>query len=187
MRKLSHAIISQIRSMLSSGNSSRLVASKLGVSQSTIIRYSRSLKLSKKKRVVYGRSRKLSKRLSAYIVRLFETGLLKNANDAKISVEGLLKETISKWTIARTLQRSGLKSYSKPKKPRLTPIHKKIGFNLQKPFCHFQMKPGSMLFLLMKAKSVFLGLMVTIGYGVVQVLHYLIIILHPLLNLEGNL
>lgn len=72
-----------------------------------------------------GRPRKLSERHIRYIVRQFELGIFRNARDA---CNQLLKDAgiaVEKTTIARVLRSAGLKSYSKPKKPRLLLYHKK--------------------------------------------------------------
>ena len=87
---------------------------------------------------VSGRPPKLSRRIIRDTVRKVESGLLKNAKDTCDHIFNLHNIKLSKWTIARLLIKNGLKSYSKPKKPRLESKHKKARHKYARVMKQFQ-------------------------------------------------
>lgn len=84
-----------------------------------------------------GRPVKLSVRIVNQILRLIEAGHLKNATDVVDFIFSTHSIRVTKWTIARILKSRGLKSYAKPKKPRLTLKHRKTRFNFAKIMSEF--------------------------------------------------
>lgn len=125
MHKLTSSTAKEIQALRSSGLSVRQVAKKLGLSPSTVSTYSKPKldeNTTEKKR---GRPAKLTSRMIAYIIRLFEAGLLLNCTDACNQIFRLSNIKISKWSLARILKNDGIMSYSKSKKPRLLPRHRK--------------------------------------------------------------
>lgn len=121
MRKLTSSTVREITNLRSSGLSVREVAKKLSLSPSTVSSYSKPGTTENTTEEKKGRPAKLTKRMIAYVLRLFDAGLLLNATDACNLIFRFTNVKVSKWTLARMLKRNGLKSYSKPKKAPSSP------------------------------------------------------------------
>ena len=101
------------------------MASRIGISNATVQRYMSSITTPESRKRNAGRPSILSKRVVNRIVELFECGILKTITDAINYIDNSTGITSGATTIAQLLRNCGLKSYSKPKKPRLTKVHKK--------------------------------------------------------------
>ena len=130
MKRISSETIQQINHLSSQGFSLRKIGLKLGVSKDTVFRNLPPSGLVEKGKKL-GRPRKLSKRLENRIRRDFESGKLKTPSQACSVILNKNEISVSQATIRRSLVRSGLKAYSKVKKPSLGSKHKK----LRRKFC----------------------------------------------------
>lgn len=125
MKKITSSTVDYIRFLFSQGLSTRKVAQRAGVSNTTVQRYTSCMVGLKVEKLVGGRPRVLSERISTNLVRCFVNGELKTTTAATQRVQILTGKKPSRSTIARMLRDRGLKNYAKPKKPRLTALHKK--------------------------------------------------------------
>jgi len=85
---------------------------------------------------VGGRPKKIPEHLNSRILEGFVKGRIKTCFEAKKYVEKKLNISLSRETIRRSLVKSGLKCYSKIKKPRLLPRHKTGRFSFATAMVH---------------------------------------------------
>ena len=110
---------------LKQGRSTRAIAASHGVSKGTITRVKGKFRVKCAKKPA-GRPKKLSKASERRLVQAVETGVCSDAVSAHKSLPTASRNVISRKTIARTLQRHGLRAHIKQKKPMLTARHRKL-------------------------------------------------------------
>ena len=125
MKRNRKSIMQEAQYFYSQGFSTRQVASRVGISNATVQRYTSSITTPESRKRNAGRPSILSKRVANRVVGLFECGVLKNITDTINYIDNSTGIRPGATTIAQLLRNCGLKSYSKPKKPRLTKVHKK--------------------------------------------------------------
>lgn len=123
MRKISTETKDKINRLYSGGKSAREVARMVSLHHSTVLKYLPGQKAGEEQSLA-GRRLLLSPRVVKHVVRRVESGKVRNAKMAADDLENDLGIKVSRWTIARSLRSAGLKSYSKPKKPRLLTRHR---------------------------------------------------------------
>ena len=131
MKSISQECKKNIQLLYSQGFSLRKIADRLGVSRETVRRNLDQEELEGKNKSP-GRPLKLSPRVKKSLVRSYEAGKLLSSTEGKNHLLIKANITVSRSTVRRTLLRSGLKSYAKPKKPRLTAKHKRARLNFAK-------------------------------------------------------
>jgi transposase len=124
MRRISCDVKEGIAQLFSQGFSTRKIAEKLNLGRETIRRHLPQ-ELVSSPRKSPGRPRKLSIRLKSVFTRNFVNGKLKSLAGAKNDLMINHNVDVSKQTIMRFLHHSGLRSYAKTKKPRLTLKHRR--------------------------------------------------------------
>lgn len=124
MRKITGIQTCEIVRLQSGGLSFREIAKILGISVGTVSKYLQG-KRRKNEGKKPGRKQLLSSRCKKLILRNFEAGKLKNCTDAKKYLASVHQVKVSIETIRLLLHKLALKSYAKPRKPRLLPQHKK--------------------------------------------------------------
>ncbi|EAL59155.1 transposase [Wolbachia endosymbiont of Drosophila ananassae] len=115
MRKLSGEIQNNIVSLTESGNSTRQIAERLGISQSAVVSIQKRRKLTPKPQVS-GR-KKLLKDSDA---RLMMSEMRKNKNLTPKGACLAINKNVSEWTARRALQDIGYMSIVKKNKPALS-------------------------------------------------------------------
>ena len=123
MRKIKNKKKMEIISHLRQGSSTREIAVLCNVSKSTVsrIRNSESIEVPKQPG---GRKRLITGRMKRNLIRLFTTGKVSNSVQAKNVLRNDYYLNVSCSTIRRTLKRSGMKAYTKKKKPWLSTLHR---------------------------------------------------------------
>jgi transposase len=108
-----------IKSLLAQGLSTREIATKVGVSKTTVQKV-RSQNPSMELVPKFGRPKKLSRQDVRYCVRAITSGKVETAtNAAKLLKESLYMD-VSRLTVARALKEQGLDSAEKQAKPKLS-------------------------------------------------------------------
>ena len=125
MRRISTSNISTIRYLYSKDFSFRAIAKQMGLSHSTVRNHLVNQEPAKIDKTKTGRPKKLSLKEEKYLVRLFESGELKTTREASGKIWRKTGRVVGRNAIARMLKKYGMKSYAKPKKPRLLASHKK--------------------------------------------------------------
>lgn len=123
MKKTTDHIIKGIRHYLGLGRSMQEIATLLGVSKSTVGKYSRLETSEKETKNLGGRPRKVSLRVESGISKKTSAGALKNSTDIVKYVKDLTNITISNETARKILVKRGFKSYVRCKKPYLSSKH----------------------------------------------------------------
>lgn len=133
MKRISTNKVSDIQYFNSKGYSIRKIANETGVSKSTIGRIL-SKEDEKSDENCGGRSKLLADRTEFLVLKKFEIGEFKTRKDACKFILDTNKIKVSKSTITNLLHKAGMKSYARPKKPRLLPRHKKARYSFAKGF-----------------------------------------------------
>lgn len=124
MRALSEDTKNDIRSQLLAGDSTRQIASRLGISPMTVSRV-RSEDLPGIALPSGGRPKKLSPRNVHYATRLITSGEVDTAPEVARALQDVTNKPVSPSTVRRALKNVGMKAAVKQKKPRLLPRHRK--------------------------------------------------------------
>jgi transposase len=126
----------RIAELLGQGHSTRAVAAKVGVSQSTVARV-RSADPALQPSPLAGRPRLLDKHDERYILRLNATGKCTTGT----GIQKLLAEgsgaAVSARTVRRVLGRAGLKARTKRKKPLLRKKHRQARLTFARKYQHW--------------------------------------------------
>ncbi|KAI5152875.1 hypothetical protein ENBRE01_3083 [Enteropsectra breve] len=123
MRKISIDRVKETKYHLSQGLSCRNVANKVGISVSTVHAIKTKMACCIEKQIS-GRPQKIGLRLGRAVLRYIYSGVLKNTTEVRKHILETASKSVSRETIRRFLKKHGLKSYAKPKKPRLLKHHK---------------------------------------------------------------
>lgn len=124
MHPLSSANKENIISLASHGHSTRLIASRVGVSQSAVSRTLRN-SLPNHQFSHGGRPSKLSPTDTRSIVTQITTGKASNAVEATKHINSIISNPVSSQTVRRVLKKNSFKAVTKKKKPLLTAVHRK--------------------------------------------------------------
>jgi transposase len=119
-KRLTEREIERIRFLQGRGKSIRQIATRLGRSKCAIQQHA-SVKFS----ALGGRPKLLSEREERLLIRDVSTGKLENAAAAARHLSETRGTSVSRQTISRALQRGGLKSVAKKKKPAISLKNKK--------------------------------------------------------------
>ena len=110
--------------LASNGHSSHSIASKLGVSKSTVSRILRDL-LPNRPRPLSGCSSKLLPTSQHAIITQITTSRAANAVQATNHINSIIPSLVSSQTVRRDLKNNSFKAVTKKKKPLLTARNKK--------------------------------------------------------------
>ena len=124
MRPITKDQADKIKSLLLNEKSCHFIASYVGVSLSTVVKFRKELDLNEKDRVE-GRPKLMSQRLEKFIVRCITIGEKENAVQVKKELLEAHGIDISPQTVRRILQHHGLVAFVKPKKPVISEINRK--------------------------------------------------------------
>jgi transposase len=124
MRSISSAQKENIIALASNGQSTRKIASSLGVSQPTVVRALQNL-LPNHQSPHSGRPSKLSATSERAIITQITTGKVANAVQATKHINSIIPNPVSSQTVRRVLKRHSLKAVTKKKKPLLSAVHRK--------------------------------------------------------------
>jgi len=133
MTNITEKLQGEIKYLFFQGLSYSSIAKKVECSKAAVGRVLKDL-APKAKKNVGGRPTKLTKRSSILLAREYASGNLKTCSDGANYVRNQLNITVSKDTIRNRLRASGLRSYSKVKKPRLLPKHKRNRLTFAREF-----------------------------------------------------
>lgn len=100
--------------------------------QNVINRYNKENRIENKVRS--GRPRKLTERDERKIASIIKKDPFKSAPKIATDIQISLNKTVSPWTVARSLQRSGFKSCTPRKKPFVSEINKKKRLDFAKDY-----------------------------------------------------
>ena len=119
MRPIQNSIKNQVINLLKQGKSMRQVAKDVGVSCTTVHKYSAGLER-EIPMAVGGAVSKLTGRDKSFCVHQVTKGGKSNATEVRKALKQHLEIDISAQTVRRTLKEKGLGSFVKPKKPLLS-------------------------------------------------------------------
>ena len=124
MKKLSSAKIQEILSLAAQGLSSRDIATRVGVSHTSVnnVRRKYGSKLAKPPS---GRPKKLNSKEVRFLSRSFKNGSIRSLTHATQEVERVTGKSYSTRNVRRRLKEAGLKAYVKKKKPFLSLVHRR--------------------------------------------------------------
>ncbi|XP_065650813.1 uncharacterized protein LOC136078932 [Hydra vulgaris] len=122
--------------MIEEGNTTRKIASKLKVSQSTVQRLRKKCGHILKKNVG-GRPKKLSAVDSRRVFRYLTTREAKSTSHAAKLLQRDIRKNVSRWTVQRDLKKSKFRAIEKKKKPLLSKKNIKARLNFVKKYENF--------------------------------------------------
>src|SRR5436305_2551341 len=136
MARLSIGKRNRIYSLTQEGLSSRHVASRENVAQSTVIRIKQKMESTGylKNLPKSGRPRIFTGRDERNIVKMLWSGECSTAVDIKKKLKSDYKISVSENTVKRTLRRNGFSSRIKKKKPYLKKTHRQKRLNFAKKY-----------------------------------------------------
>jgi transposase len=124
MRPISTAQRDNVLSLLSSGLSTRKIASQTGVSRSKVSMIAQEYEPDKEN-LGGGCPRKLTSADQRAVLSLVRTGKASTAIQAAKHINTIIPESVTAQTIRNLLKEDGLKAYVKKKRPYLSPNHQK--------------------------------------------------------------
>ena len=129
MRRISLESREIIKDLALKGLSSRKIANQANVNHQTVSNYITLYGIETDK-IRPGRSKKVSDRVKTLPIRKIKAGKYENAEATARELKSTYDIEVSGQTIRNIVKESGLKSYVKPKKPRLNPaqIKKRLIF-----------------------------------------------------------
>lgn len=130
MPKLNNARKTSIISHLKKGSSLKKISSKFGVDKSTVSRIKKANNIRTTNKP--GRPRKLSARDEKYCVKKIVSGEAQTATQVSKELKKDFRIQVSRHTVARSLNRSGLRSGEKKKKPALSEKNRKLRLEFAK-------------------------------------------------------
>jgi IS30 family transposase len=122
MCSISSAQKENIIALASNGQSTRKIASSLGVSQPTVVRVLQNL-LSNHQSSHSGRPSKLSATSERAIITQIITEKVANAVQATKHINSIIPNPVSSQTVRCVLKQHSLKAVTKKKKPLLSAVH----------------------------------------------------------------
>src|SRR5882762_9035371 len=123
MRSIPSAQKENIIALANNGQSTRKIASSLGVSQPTVVRVLQNL-LSNHQSPHSGRPSKLSATFERAIITQITIGKIVNVVQATKHINFIIPNPVSSQTVCRVLKRHSLKAVTKKKKPLLSAVHR---------------------------------------------------------------
>ena len=124
MRSIPSVQKENIIALANNGQSTRKIASSLGVSQSTVVKILQNL-LSNHQSPHSGCPSKLSATSERAIITQITTGKVANAVQATKHINFIIPNPVFSQTVRRVLKRHSLKAVTKKKKPLLSTVHHK--------------------------------------------------------------
>jgi transposase len=136
MKKLPPAKVLDAKNQLQQGKSCRKVADSLKISLASVLRI-RSEDKENIPELCPGRPRLISQTTCSAMARNYDAGLLKTYKDGQRFVQAAQGKQIHINTIRDNLLRMGIRTYSQPKKPKLSLAHKAQRLEFAKKHIHW--------------------------------------------------
>jgi transposase len=136
MKQVSNPVKNNIIISLTQGLSTRAVAKKFKISQSTVVKYSKEITQDYSKRRP-GRPGRISDQTKRYIVQKVSSNVLKTAVEVKKYLNDELNIDVSANRVREVLHEKGLKGIIKKKKPFLSAKHRKARTEFVNKYQHW--------------------------------------------------
>ena len=125
-----------IISLLQSGHSCRQIASKTGISKSTVGRIAKEVEPNKEN-ITTGRPAKLSPLDKRRIVYQIESGKLDNAVQATDYINSINPHPVTPQTVRNALKKDNMKAVVKKKQPLLKAVHRRNRLDFAQTYQHW--------------------------------------------------
>lgn len=133
MKPLPKNVLNEVKKLLMEGKSTRYVATKCSISQTSVIRLKKKCQLYVEK-PPSGRPKKLSNQDERSLARYVLSGTVSTGAEAAKELENATGKRISRWTANRSLRKLDLEAVEKKKKPALSRKNVKARLSFAKTY-----------------------------------------------------